>query len=243
MVRPFSLHLRLRALAHGCLWLVAALTPLFAGCGGAAGALGQVAVADDCAPSDASCRRRGFDKPIAVGAVVRPEISMRVQGSGAPSMHYEAADPTVLKSENGRVEGVAPGMSAVLIMTDDGTVMDMFHVWVKAPTGIDLVMVRGADDREPIEGTVELFPGEVIRLEAALHGEGQELGGELEQEWSLDRSNVTLLEEGRRGARRLVALEPGEAKLTLHAGDAYTSLRVVVRKPSSAHLAQIEVSR
>ena len=74
-------------------------------------------------------------------------------------------------------EGIAEGMSAVLAMTDDGTVLDVFHVWVKEPTGVELSAIREGDRRDVLTGTLELFPGEVVRLETSVHGEGQVLGG------------------------------------------------------------------
>lgn len=200
------------------------------GCG-VMGSLGQVSAGDECKAGDKECDRKGFDKPLAVGGVIHPDLSFKMRGAGAPAVHLVAADEDVLKTENGQVLGVGPGMSAVLIMSDDGMVLDMFHVWVKAPTSVELFATRGrAGDRlEPVTGRIELLRGEVVELSSAVQGEGQTLAGEVPQEWKLDKPNVVeLLEDGASGRRRIVAVDPGDTTLTIHAGKAFASLKITV---------------
>lgn len=205
------------------------LTGTQSGCG-VMGGLNQVAAGEDCKAGDKECDRKGFDKPLAVGGVLRPDLSFKLRGAGAPAVHLVAADEEVLSTENGEVRGVGPGMSAVLVMSDDGMVLDMFHVWVKAPTKVELYAPRGKSDRlEPVSGRVELLRGELLELTSAVQGEGQTLAGEVPQEWALSKKDVVeLLEDGASGRRRLLALEPGETTLTIHAGKAFASLVVSV---------------
>jgi hypothetical protein len=215
-------------------WLFAVAT-FAAGCGGNLGALGQAVVPEACDPAKATCKRSGFDQPLAVGGLLQPEISLSQKGAGAPAVHFEAADESVLSTEAGRLQGRAPGMSALLLVTDDGTVMDMFHVWVKAPTSIELRASRGdSDSAQPISGRVDLLPGETLRLSTTLEGEGQPLNGDVAHEWKLDKPVAALLHEGVANRRRLVATSPGEATLSIHAGDVHTTLHVVVLEGPSA---------
>ncbi len=199
------------------------------------GGLGQAVAANDCKADEARCARASFDRPIAVGGVVRPDLSFKLRGAGAPSMHYRAADETILRTENGRIEGLKDGMTAVLAVSDDGYVLDFFHVWVKSPTHVSLAGYRGASDRvEPIADRVELLPGESLRIRSEIDGEGQLLAGDIPQGWKVEGSAVALLDDGDPSRRRVVAVEPGKARLTVEVGKVSTTMDVVVVTPSKA---------
>lgn len=179
--------------------------------GCAVGALGQASLYAE--PSGRGSDA-GLDHPIAVGARWTPTLDVELRGSGAPSVHFEAADSTVLSAEGGALEGRSPGMTAVLVTTDDGTVLDFVHVWVKTPTSVDL-SVREAQSSRRVRGRVDLFVDEVLDLEAAVSGEGQPLAGDLPLEWRVDGSAVALLDAGAPSRRRLVAATPGTSRLSV----------------------------
>jgi hypothetical protein len=223
--------------------------------GCAVGALGQASLYAE--PSGRGSDA-GLDHPIAVGARWTPTLDVQLRGAGAPSVHFEAADPTVLSAEGGALEGRAPGMTAVLVTTDDGTVLDFVHVWVKAPTSVDL-SAREAQSSRRVRGRVDLFVDEVLDLEAAVSGEGQPLAGDLPLEWRVDGSAVALLDAGAPSRRRLVAAAPGTSRLTVSRdrtstpecaaaedaktpkcgpGDVFTTLELTVRE-RPRHLANV----
>jgi hypothetical protein len=187
------------------------LLSFFGNLGCAAGALGQASM---YAEPDARGPDRGLDHPIAVGARWVPALDVQLRGSGAPSVHLEVADPEILSAEGGTLEGRKPGMTAVLVTTDDGTVLDFVHVWVKAPTDIDL-SAREAQSSRIVRGRVDLFVDEVLDLEAAVRGEGQPLVGDLPLEWRVDGGAVAVLDAGAPSRRRLVATTPGTSRLTV----------------------------
>jgi hypothetical protein len=192
------------------------------GCG-TFGALGQASVA-----SDGGSKGVGFERPIAVGATLRPELKFSLRGAGAPALHYETTDASVLSAGEGTLQGRSPGMSGVLLVTDDGVVVDFFHVWVKGPTSIALSRASSDGKSEEVSGHLELMRGEAVVLSSSLRGEGQELAGEAEHVWSVKGGAVRLLEEGRSGRRRLVATAPGEAMVDVAALDRVVSLKVTV---------------
>lgn len=211
---------------------LASILVLLSGCGGWGG-LGQARMAGDCAAGDTNCKRRTLDAPIAVGAVVRPDLVFELRGSAAPSLHFDTADPTVLVAKQGAILGKSPGISALLLTTDDGTVLDFFHVWVREATGIRLSMVQ-AGATEAIRRKVELLAGESVRLLATPTAEGQDLAGESVQEWTIDPPIAVLLEEGRDDSRRLVAMDPGAATLTVRSLGKSVELGIVVRPKPGA---------
>jgi hypothetical protein len=218
--------------------------------GCAVGALGQASL---YAESDAQGPDRGLDHPIAVGARWVPSLDVQLRGAGAPSVHFEVADLEILSAERGTLEGRKPGLTAVLVTTDDGTVLDFVHVWVKAPTSVDLSAREGQSTRR-VRGRVDLFVDEMLDLEAAVSGEGQPLAGDLPLEWRVDGSAVALLDAGAPARRRLVAATPGTTRLIVShdrsskpecagvevakaprcgPGDVFTTLDITVRERPS----------
>jgi hypothetical protein len=194
-----------------------------AGCG--VGAMGQTAVVDD---KGADSVRSSFDRPIAVGAVVRPEIRYSLRGAGAPAMHYEVADESVLAAGDGVVRGKGAGLTSLLLVSDDGVVLDFFHLWVKEATSVSLGQITANDKLVELSGRVDLMKGETLRLAATLLGEGQELGGEAEDSWKMEGRAARVLEEGRPGRRRIVAVEAGKSVLEVRILDRIAKLEIHV---------------
>jgi hypothetical protein len=206
--------------------VIAGLTGL-TGCGG--GALGQVSFSDNCRAEDATCEGHGFDGPVAVGATVRPDVRVDLKGSAAPAAHFTSVADDVLRADRGLFEGKSPGVAAVMLVTDNGTVLDFFHVWVKEPTHLRLFEVSpNGGQGEPISSRIDLLDGESMKLAASLFGDGQPLVGDATQEWTLDRPIAAILHDGRASRRRIVALEPGKATLKVRSLEQTVLVDIVV---------------
>jgi hypothetical protein len=206
--------------------VIAGLTGL-TGCGG--GALGQVSFSDNCRAEDATCEGHGFDGPVAVGATVRPDVRVDLKGSAAPAAHFTSVADDVLRADRGLFEGKSPGVAAVMLVTDSGTVLDFFHVWVKEPTHLRLFEVSpNGGQGEPISSRIDLLDGESMKLAASLFGDGQPLVGDATQEWTLDRPIAAILHDGRASRRRIVALEPGKATLKVRSLEQTVLVDIVV---------------
>ncbi len=204
---------------------------LLTGCG--SGAMGQAVFSDGCRAEDTTCERRGFEAPIAVGATVAPEVRVDLKGAGTPSAHFTSVGEDILLADHGVLKGRAPGVTAVLLRTDAGTVLDFFHVWVKAPTHLRLFLTSAAGGKaETIDTPIELLSGESVKLAASLFGDGQALAGEADQEWSVDRPIVAVLREGHGGRRRVIALEPGRTTLRVRSLEQTAFVDIVVHAPA-----------
>ncbi len=215
---------------------------LLVGCGH--GAIGQAVLSDGCRAEDSACEKRGFEAPIAVGATVEPEVRIDLRGSGAPAAHFTAVGDDVIVADRGVLRGKAAGVAAVLLRTDSGTVLDFFHVWVKAPTHLKLFQLAPAGSTpEAITTPLELLEGESVRLSASLFGDGQPLAGRADQEWTIDRPVVAVLGEGRSDRRRLVALEPGRTTLRVRSLDQTAFVEIVVHAAHPGSLAKTEVKK
>jgi len=157
----------------------------------------------------------GGDAPLAVGARLRPTVSVDVAGSVMPIVALSSTREDVVAIEDGALVAKTPGMSSVLIATADGTVIDFQHVWVAAPTAIVIEQER-ADDREELVGPLELVAGDQVMLSAALFGGAQRLTGEGALDWTVEGDGaIALLRDGATGRRRLVARKPGAAQVTV----------------------------
>ena len=207
--------------------LLLALAP--AACAGA-GAFGQATMFKECSPGDATCRRAAPAAPLAVGARLRPDVRIDVRGSVMPVIALSSSREDVLAIEDGALVARSPGMSAVLIASADGTVIDFQHLWVAEATGI--VVERPAPIGHGVEevvGPLELVAGEQLLLTSTMLAGAQRLAGEADLEWTVDgEGTVSLLRDGSTGRRRLVARAPGVATIRVAALDVETRFTVEV---------------
>jgi hypothetical protein len=189
------------------------------------GAMHQATLVGQCAENDAACSRRHPLAPLAIGAHFHPEVSTEIAGSSTPNLRLESAEPEILAVEGGDLVAKQPGASAVLISTDDGSVVDFVHVWVAPITQITLARRDG----ERLAGTVGLAVGEDLTLQPALWNGAQKLAGEAQLTWTVtDDKAVTVLADGSADRRRIRARAPGKATVTASLGGATTSIDVEV---------------
>jgi hypothetical protein len=213
--------------------LALAMSSALAGCGG--GALRQAAVADSCAPGDPDCSRAGFDAPLALGATARPVTKISLTGSAAPGIHYESAAPDILEVDGGVVIGKSAGASALLFVSDADTVLDFLHVWVKAPTALDVTAsTPGSDQMGHVDGPLELMVGEDAQVAIAPSADGQRLLGTSAAEWTIEPAIAILLREGSDARRRIVASAPGKAVIHVKMLGLESTIDVRVHSPREA---------
>ncbi len=202
-----------------CLFLL-----LPAACG-AAGALRQATLVGQCAEGDVACSRRHPQAPIAVGTRFYPEVSASIDGSSTPNLVLESAAPDVLAVEAGAFVARKPGASAVLITTDDASVVDFVHVWVAPVTR--LTLMRSGGDR--VDGAIGLAVGEDVTITPALWNGAQRLAGAADVAWTVSHEGtVSVLRDGSPDRRRLRARAPGKTTVTVALGDATASVDVEV---------------
>jgi hypothetical protein len=192
---------------------------------GAKGGMQQATLVGQCAGSDATCSRRAPLAPLAIGSRFYPEVSTEIAGTATPNLRLESAEPGVLAIEDGALVGKGAGTSAVLISTDDGSVVDFVHVWVAPVTQITLARRDG----ERITGSIGLAVGEDVTLIPSLFNGAQKLAGESTALWSMDNQGpLAILQDGSSDRRRLRARAPGKTTVTVTLGDAKATVDVDV---------------
>lgn len=185
----------------------------------------QATLVGQCAADDAACARKAPLAPIAVGARFYPEVSTNIAGTATPNLRLESSEPEVLAIEGGALVGKSPGASAVLISTDDGSIVDFVHVWVAPVTQITLARRDG----ERVTGSIGLVVGEDISLVPSLFHGAQKLAGQSAAVWSVEPEGIlAVLHDGSSDRRRLRAKAPGKAIVTVALGDATTSIDIEV---------------
>lgn len=163
--------------------------------------------------------------PLAIGTRFYPEVSTEIAGSTTPNLVLESTDPSIVAVEAGALVAKKPGTSAVLISTDDGSVVDFVHVWVAPVTQISVARRDG----ERINGTIGLAVGEDITLVPSLLSGAQKLTGDSDAAWTVsDAGPLLVLRDGSSDRRRLRARAPGKTTVTVALGDAKTSIEVEV---------------
>ncbi len=188
------------------------------------GAFKQGQLADAAEPSEPPSSLG----PIAVGARFKPKLDVGISGSETPSVRLVSARPEVLKVETGELVGVAPGMSAVLFVTDTGTVLDFTHLWVSRATRLKLLLHDDAQTTRPITGPFDLRVGQTLELSAELYNGEQALSGSSLMKWTVSSPAVALLRRGSGAYRHVLAREPGVAELSVRVGGLTQSLEIGV---------------
>lgn len=200
------------------------LLPLAAGCA-MGGAMRQATIVGQCAEDDAACSKRHPLAPLAIGATFHPDVSAEISGSAVPNLLLSSADPSVIAVENGALVAKAPGASAVLIATEDGTVVDFQHLWVAPVTAVTLARRDG--DR--IGGAIGLAVGEDVTLVPALWNHAQRLSGDAEATWTTSADGiVSVLRDGSTDRRRLRARSPGRVTVNVAMNGVSTAVDVEV---------------
>lgn len=178
-----------------------------------------------CATDDAACSRRHPVAPIAVGARFHPEVEADLAGSTTPNLRLESAASDVLAVEGDALVAKKAGASAVLITTDDGSVVDFVHMWVAPITTISLARRDG--DR--LTGDVGLAVGEDLVIAPALWHDAQRLAGEADLAWtSSNPAALEIMRDGSTDRRRLRARTPGKTTITVALGETKASIDVEV---------------
>lgn len=185
------------------------LTSTLVGCGSMA--MGQGAMSTSNA-DDA----KELNAPLAVGAAIQPDINLSLKGTAMPTLLLTSGRPDVVADEGGQLIGRAPGISAILVTTKEGVVLDFYHLWVEQASRATLhrSYADGRDMGELREG-LDLMVGEATVLTPKVFYEAQELAGTLDGEWRVEPDIAAVLREGVGQRRRLVARTPGEATLTV----------------------------
>ena len=192
---------------------------------GTTGGMRQATLVGQCSQGDAACARKAPLAPLAIGARFYPEVSTEIAGSSTPNLRLESAEPAVLAVEGGALVAKSAGTSAVLISTDDGSVVDFVHIWVAPVTQITLARRDG----ERIAGAIGLAVGEDITLVPSLYSGAQKLAGDSAAVWAVDTAGpLVVLQDGSSDRRRLRARAPGKAKVTVTLGEATASVDVEV---------------
>jgi hypothetical protein len=185
----------------------------------------QATLMGQCAADDAACSRRHPVAPVAIGARFHPEVEAEIAGTTVPNLRLESAAPDILAVDGDALVAKQAGASAVLISTDDGSIVDFIHVWAAPVTRISLARRDG--DR--LSGAVGLAIGEDLTIAPALWNGAQKLTGDADLAWTSSNPNaLEILRDGSTDRRRLRARAPGKTTLTVAFGDEKTTLDVEV---------------
>lgn len=191
----------------------------------ARGALGQASLVGRCAEGDAACSRRAPQAPLAVGTRFYPEVAATIAGSTTPSLRLASVADDVLAVDGDALVAQRPGAAAVLLTTDDGTVVDFVHVWIAPITAVTLARRDG----ERLAGALDLTVGEDVTLVPELWNGAQRLAGDGAAAWTASGDEVlAILRDGSSDRRRLRARAPGTTTVTVAVGDARATVDVVV---------------
>jgi len=205
----------------------------FCGCGrdeATPGALGQVWFSADCAGGNGTCPVSGIDAPVAVGATVPLDLDLAIRGGSGLNLTLVSADTEVVDTVGYTLTGVNEGISAVLLTTPEGAVLDFFHVWVYRADGLRFHrMTEEGQDLGVMTGRCEMVAGQELILDVVPHAGVHRLVGNVEAAWSTDASNVSVLDEGVDGRRRVVARQPGTAVVTAELDGTSVELEVEVQ--------------
>jgi hypothetical protein len=162
---------------------------------------------------------QGLDAPIALGSTLEIVMSYQLAGTSGPPTTIETANPLVLKSESGNVvTALAPGMSALLFVGPDKSVIDFLHVWVQQAD--ELRILRYAPDGTllgRVQDSVKLLVGDEILVSIETYSKGQALLGNYPLKYDVTATKIAVVPDPVGGWYRVVAREAGAATISFEA--------------------------
>lgn len=182
------------------------------------GQLSQSAVDAPCPAGDVDCEAAPTTAPVAAGARYALEIRPVIVGGTTVAAALRSGDDAILRVEDGVVRTVAPGVAAVLAVTDDGAVVDFTHLTVVKADRLTLHRGGGAErDERELPDAIEVFPGEELTLALRTWRGAQALAGDAGEEWIPDNPEFLVVNQGFPQERRLRAPAAGSTVLTIAA--------------------------
>lgn len=209
-------HLVLPAWAGAGLVVVAVGVVGVAGCSD--GQLGQAQLDTPCAATDADCTGEEARAPIAAGARFDLVVAPRLSGALAVPLHLRPVDGDVVGLDDGVLVAGRPGLTAVLLLTEDEVVVDVVHVAVQKPERLTLhrSLEQGVTvDERPLPSSIEVFPGEELTLRLNVWSGAQALGGDTDDAWTSSNPDFQIIHQGFARERRLRAPAAGSADVVV----------------------------
>lgn len=182
------------------------------------GQLAQTTLSAPCASGDSECTQgQGVASPIAAGATFALEVKPDIAGGTAVPLSLRAVDPAVaIVEDDGRIRATGPGITAILILTEDGGLVDMTHVAVAKVDRVSFHRGGGGElDERQLPERIELFPEEELTLSLRVWQGGQQLIGEMGDAWSVDDAGFRVLDQGFALERRVKAPAAGTTTLSV----------------------------
>ena len=192
------------------------------------GQLGQAAIDTQCPAGDVGCDGTNINQPLAQNAVLPLELRPKLAGAFSVPLRLHPVDTDVVTlNGEGALVGVGSGVSAVLLVTEDGSVVDLMHITVAKADRLSLHRGSGAAvDERSLPERIEVFPGEELNLVfRAFHGP-QRLIGDLDETWAVDNADFSLVDRGFAEERTVRAPDVGETTLVISLG---TGIQRVLR--------------
>ncbi len=184
----------------------------------------------ECGALSQGCLGQSLNAPIALGSTLEVILDYQIGGSSGPPTELASADPSVLKSEGkGRITAVGPGMSALMFLGPDESVVDFLHVWV-APAD-ELRVIKYAENGAllgRVSNDVKLLVGDELLVSVETFGKGQALLGNFLLDYEVTGSDVSVVPDPVGGWYRIVARKAGASTLTFKALGLTESLSIEV---------------
>ncbi len=159
---------------------------------------------------------------------------MDLKGSASPTLVLQSVRSDIAETKDGRINAIAPGVTAILVTSKEGTVLDFYHLWVEQATRVALHQLdENARDLGEILAGMDLLVGESVYLTPKVYYDAQELAGIVRGKWKVEPAIAMILRQGVADRRRIVGTKPGDAKLTIDLAGISLSLPIrVLEAPS-----------
>lgn len=183
------------------------------------GQLGQAQLETPCAATDADCSGEEARAPIASGARFDLVVAPRLSGALAvPLLHLRPVDDDVVGLDDGVLVAGKPGLTAVLLLTDNDEVVDVVHVAVQKAEKLTLhrSLQQGVVvDERPLPSSIEVFPNEELTLRLNVWAGAQQLGGDTDDVWTSSDPAFQIIHQGFARERRLRAPAAGSTDVVV----------------------------
>lgn len=174
--------------------------------------------APQCGVMGQACLVQRNDAPLAVGSRTELSITFQTAGQAGLDIGLETTEPSVLLNEDWYVEAVGPGVSGLLITTEDGAVIDYLHVWASVPEEMRIqAWSQSGDLLGRVQPQVTLLVGDEVLISVEPYANAQPLLGNFVLDRTINGDAVAVIPDAVGGLYRVVARSEGVATITFGA--------------------------
>ena len=183
----------------------------------------------ECGAMGQICLSQPINSPLALGSHTELLFDFRMAGTSGVSIDLEQTNPLVLNIDGMAVEAVGTGMSGLLFVGSDDTVIDYIHLWVTEAEELRIISWSNSGDLLGyVRSSIVLLVGDELLISVEPFENAQPLLGNFEMNRVIEGESIAIVPDPVGGWYRVVARSEGQSTVRFNALQLETVLEIEV---------------